>query len=416
MSCSALLSVALAAATSPANSSPPFDFTHFEDTLFPAWRRLFLSGDGAAGEYSLKQGKPTSVYGATDMVYALHATGQLRNLSRAERAAWGATINGFQNKSTGFFSIAPFEATHTANPPFANYTWHASGAAVETLRMLSSADVAGTSSAIVPPLQPPSPFTAVEELLTAGPSAWQAFLTHWLSGNGDVWMGSQAVQSLAAVVKLTHLSSPNASAARDPFAAWLLRVLNATVDRASGMWDGTPHQDAKHQLGGAFHIFHVYQCSLGEASAMGGTWSPLAQAAVDTTLAAQHGGAKGSGTWGPRQGGWAGRGTWTTPTSCIDLDGVYSAARGAIAATAGGMPPYYRWADVKRACSQYLRTAAYVLNNASFVLQKALYAKDTHLMHGPMYAVAECQQHFPELVRTRRPWQRWTAPASCIYA
>ena len=71
---------------------------------------------------------------------------------------------------------------------------------------------------------------------------------------------------------------------------------------------------------------------------------------------------------------------------------------------------------MRAACSLYLRTAEYLLNNASLVLNETLYARDTHLLHGPMYAVAECQTHFPDLVRTRRPWQRWTDPASCIYA
>ena len=420
-----LAALCIALVSSSAAAPPPFDFTHFEDVLFPAWRRLFQSGaDAAGGEYSLKQGEPTSVYGATDMVYALHAAGQLGNLTRAERTRWGATINGFQNSSSGFFAVAPFEAMHTANPPFANHTWHASGAAVETLRLLSSADTgdgssssSSSSSAIVPPLQPPAPIRAVEALLAAGPPAWRVFLARWLSGYGDVWMGSQAVQSLAAAAKLARLSTANASAARAPFAAWLLSALNGTVSGATGMWDGTPHQDAKHQLGGAFHLFHVYQCSLGEAAAAGGAWSPHAAAAVDTVLAAQHGGANGSGTWGSA-GAWAGRSEWGTVTSCIDLDGVYAATRGALAAAGGGgteRPPY-RWADVKAACAAYLRTAAFVLNNASFVLEEKLYAQDTHLLHGPMYAVAECQRHFPELVRTRRPWGRWTDSASCIYA
>lgn len=50
------------------------------------------------------------------------------------------------------------------------------------------------------------------------------------------------------------------------------------------------------------------------------------------------------------------------------------------------------------------------------ILDPLLYGQDTHLLHGPLYAVAECQQHFPGLVRTRRPWRRWTDESSCIYA
>ena len=405
--------IATTANTDVCNNTP-FDFTHFEDVLFPAWQNLFLSGDAGSGEYSYRQGHQTSVYGVTDMIYALHAAGQLRNLSRAERMRWGATINRFQNTSTGFYNVADFENTHVANPPFANFSWHATGAAVEALNMISSADTEDNSSSIVPPLQPVVPLSPVADMLVAGEPAWQSFVRRWVADYEDVWMGSQAVQALAAVVKLTAFPSAPARAAQGPFAAWLLSYLNATVDGTTGMWDGSPHQDAQHQLGGAFHLFHVYQCSLGEASARGGTWPPLARAAVDTTLDAQHGGEDGSGTWG-HQSAWSDRGEWGEISSCIDLDGVYSATRGAIAAAAGGSERY-RWDDVKGACCQYLRTAAYILNNASFVLNDNTYAHDTHLMHGPMYAVAECQQHFPSLVNTRRPWQRWTDHASCIYA
>lgn len=71
---------------------------------------------------------------------------------------------------------------------------------------------------------------------------------------------------------------------------------------------------------------------------------------------------------------------------------------------------------MSNACEQYLRTAQYILSNRTFVMGSSLYGADTHLLHGVLYAVAECQQHFPHMVRTRRPWQRWTAEASCIYA
>ena len=71
---------------------------------------------------------------------------------------------------------------------------------------------------------------------------------------------------------------------------------------------------------------------------------------------------------------------------------------------------------MEAACDKYLRTAHYILTNSSLVLGTALYGRDTHLLHGVLYAVAECQQHFPELVVTRRKWGRWTDGSSCIYA
>jgi len=171
-------------------------------------------------------------------------------------------------------------------------------------------------------------------------------------------------------------------------------------EHATGMWNGKPSQDDMHLLGGAFHIFHVYQC-FGNAS----TW-PHAKASIDTNLASQD---NSSGVWGGKHS-WADRGSWTTISSCIDLDGGYSLSRGSLGARK------YRWAEVQAACAKYLRTAEYILNNSTMILDAKLYGGDTHLLHGPMYAVAECQQHFPATVKTRRPWKRWTNSASCIYA
>merc|ERR1712166_1289879 len=182
---------------------------------------------------------------------------------------------------------------------------------------------------------------------------------------------------------------------KDSFAEWFFEALNSSISNSTGLWDGQPHQDTMRQLGGAFHIQHVYQC-------FGVSW-PDAKRAVDTTLEAQHTGADGSGMWG-YSGNWTDRDQWGAVSSCIDLDGVYSAARGSIVA-AGGKQPFYKWDNVKQACKAYLRTAEFLLNNSTFVLGRTKYAGDTHLLHGPMYAVAECQQHFPELVKTIRPWR-----------
>ena len=101
---SALLSVAGAIAA----SAGPFDFTHFETELMPAWIASMKSGNGGIGEYSWlpsrlrKAGEGTSIYGSTDMVYAFYATGLLDTLSVAEKSMWAQTINAFQNRSTGW--------------------------------------------------------------------------------------------------------------------------------------------------------------------------------------------------------------------------------------------------------------------------------------------------------------------------
>lgn len=390
-----------------------FDFTFFEDELFAAWQALFLAGDPSLGEYSLKPVSNaaynrTSLYGTTDMVYARHATGQLDGMSSQERRQWAATINSFQNRTSGWYELQAFELMHCANPPYANHTWHAAGAAVETLRLLASSGP-GAPRGVPPTAYTAVPFRSVDEMMAGGPAEWRAFMERWLSGYADVWMGSQAVQSLVAIVKLSQPTPPQQA---DVFWPWLFRYLNQTSD-SLGMWDGSPHQDAMHQIGGAFHVYHVYQCFSDGASSglpfVGLGW-PHSAASVDTTLSAQD---NSSGVWGGKHD-WRDRSLWATISSCIDLDGVYTLTRAAKTASVGGEP--YRWAEVEGACRKYLRTAAFLLNNRTQVLDPTLYGQDTHLLHGVLYAVAECQQHFPQLVRTRRPWRRWTDTASCIYA
>lgn len=258
-----------------------YDFTHFESELFVKWQRIFLAGEHAAGQYSLlpvSKHNQTSFYGATDLVYAFHAVGQLDLLSSKDRLHWASTIKQFQNTS-GWIDLFPWEEMHTANPPYANVTWHAIGAAIETLQLLGASSL--QPSEFLLPLHVQS----VGKLISQGTVAWEAFMQRWLSKYHDVWMGSQAVQSLAAAVMLAHIQyapSDATDAHVESFFPWMFAYLNATVSAASGMWDGSPHQNPMHQLGGAFHIQHVYECFDGEYQ-----W-PKPRAAVDTTLNARH--------------------------------------------------------------------------------------------------------------------------------
>lgn len=131
-----------------------------------------------------------------------------------------------------------------------------------------------------------------------------------------------------------------------------------------------------HQIGGAFHVYHVYQCfsdGSPESPFVGLGW-PHSAASVDATLSAQD---NSSGVWGGKHE-WSERGHWGTVSSCIDLDGVYTLGRAAKTASLGDEP--YRWEEVEGACGKYLRTAAFLLNNRTQVLSPALYGQDTHLL------------------------------------
>ena len=39
-------------------------------------------------------------------------------------------------------------------------------------------------------------------------------------------------------------------------------------------------------------------------------------------------------------------------------------------------------------------------------LLKESYSNNSHLLHGALFAIAECQIHFPHLIHTERPWKR----------
>merc|ERR1719277_736939 len=89
------------------------------------------------------------------------------------------------------------------------------------------------------------------------------------------------------------------------------------------------------------------------------------------------------------------------PSSCADFDGVY------IAVQASLQSGKYRWADVRSMCRRYLQAATHFLNDEAWIFGSYLTLAGTHLLHGPLFAVAECQQHFPELaIHTRWTWRR----------
>lgn len=109
--------------------------------------------------------------------------------------------------------------------PYANHSWHAAGAVLEALQLLSASGPAAAHATYG--YYPQEPFHSVREMMEAGPVAWDAFMKRWLSDYDDVWMGSQAVQSLVAIVKLSQAKSPPQATA---FWPWLFSYLNKTSD------------------------------------------------------------------------------------------------------------------------------------------------------------------------------------------
>lgn len=359
------------------------DFTDFEAKLWTAWVSLFVVNASQPGSYSwlpvaarnATQG--LSLYGVTDLVYAFHAVGLLDAMPATTRMEWATLINGLQDSQTGWYKTQPWEKQNQANWP-----WHSSHAAVETLRLLGGA--------------PTHSMTAVHALLW-NESAWAPWMETYLVNTTNVWGGSQQAQCLPGIARSADPSLHFA------FYDWVFAWLDEHVDESTGYWPGQSH-DPVNQLGGAFHLYHLYSC-------FGREWRSPSHV-VDAALASQ----AADGRWHPRG---EPRTPYDHPSTCIDLDGVYALTRSA--RLVDPSTPY-RWDDVRSACARYLRTVVAELTNASLVLGMApgSYGSNSHLLHGPLYAIAECQAWFPDLVKTTRPWRRARGDAlrrvTCAYA
>ena len=372
-------------------TSAPYDLTHFEKELWPNWVGLFLTNDSRTGAYSWlprsmrKPGQDgPSLYGTTDMVYASFAVGTLQQLSLNQRAEWAAIINSFQNRSTGWYEPYEWEDQNKANWP-----WHPTGAALEALDLLDC-----------PTCIPRYPMSA-ESALLDNAAGWGPFMDINIATSKNIWGGSQQAQGLFALMRSARPA--DAVGRYGNFTQWYFDYLNNHSSRISGYWAGDT-ADLTDQLGGAFHIYKAYSCS-------GEKW-PHPDKVVDTTLSLQN---KSTGMWRTGDGG-------QNPglSFCLDLDGIYSLTRSAQLAqgvvTTRRQEPY-RWDDVKQACSRYVKTAHAQLSDPANVLGG--WAKNSHLMHGALFAVAECGLWFPDLTKTIRPWQRARMHLnnrSCMYA
>merc|ERR1712224_828737 len=129
-------------------------------------------------------------------------------------------------------------------------------------------------------------------------------------GSDDIWGGSQQAQSLPGIAR-----SADPSESFD-FYNWYFDWLGNHSNASTGYWSASQKgrsADLVDQLGGAFHLYHVYSC-------FGRQWL-YPDKVVDTTLSIQD--AK-TGMW--RVGGAP------KPSSlsfCIDLDGIYSLVQSA---------------------------------------------------------------------------------------
>ncbi|HSV98289.1 MAG TPA: hypothetical protein VLM75_15300 [Spirochaetota bacterium] len=320
-----------------------FDFTRFQLDIFPDWERQFRSG-GVAGEYSYKIGGPTDSYGSTDMLISRYIIGDL-DLTEKQKDEWASVINRFQ-RPDGWYA-----RTYTFH-----HREHTTAYAVAALRLIDR--------------RPSWPLAWSSKIL-----ADRASMERWINGVNwsIIWPGSHVVSGVPAALAMTGEGADN-------FYDWYFDWLDRAADPKSGFWCrglvhrlGLIRRPTKHEMGGAFHMYYVYEY-------FGRKWRHP-EKVVDHTLRLQ----RANGLWD------------ADVTYCIDLDGVYCLTRSS--RNAG----WYRKDDVYRACVRYLETAERILNDREFMFKRY---RNSHILTGALGAVAECELFFPDTIRTACPWRQ----------
>jgi hypothetical protein len=320
-----------------------FDFTQFEEELYPEWESMFRIG-GGTGEFSYVKGGKPCPYGTLDVIFCRAIMNRL-TLTEKEKNDWASYINSFQQKDTGWYKKT-YTLTH--------FREHTTAYAVAGLHLIDR--------------KPAYDFIWQDRLLSSEKERqrWINKIPWSLS-----WPASHIVSGIPAIMAMLGNGT-------DEFFNWYFAWLDKEVNPATGYWSrglghrlGLIKKVSKHEMGSAFHMYYVYEY-------MNRKW-PYPEKIVDMTLRLQH----ENGLWD------------RDVTYCIDLDGVYSLLRSS--RNAGG----YRTDDVKDACIRYLERAEKILNDREFFYSRYT---NTHILPGALCAVAECAKFYPELVRTSRPW------------
>lgn len=324
-----------------------YDFRTFEREHLTKWIEQFRSGEGV-GEFSWKMGGPTSLYGTTDILISTFILDDLL-LFEEQRDEWANIINSFQDPKTGWY-----KKTYTMH-----YKEHTSAYAVAALNLIDR--------------KPAHPLNWKNNILLSKKS-----MKRWISGDwrmlwSIIWPGSHVISGVPAILAMTEQGEKK-------FFTWYFDWLDLHADPNSGFYlRGIPHrfglirEPTKHELGGAFHMYYIYEWFKRQ-------W-PYPEKIVDHCIRLQH-----------KNGFWD-----KDVTYCIDLDGLYSMIRSSRNAN------WYRKNDVKQSVCRYLESASRTLNDQDFFFSNYT---NTHVLTGALAAIAECQKWFPELVKTSQPWKQ----------
>ncbi|NIM89944.1 MAG: hypothetical protein GTO17_03245 [Candidatus Aminicenantes bacterium] len=321
-----------------------FDFTKFENELFPKWIEQFRSGNGI-GEYSFTKRGPTSFYGTTDVLISLYNTGKL-DLTEEEKDQWAKVINQFQDPKTGWY-----KRTFTMH-----YKEHTTAYAIAALYLIDR--------------KPAYPLNWKDKILKS-----KRAMEKWIKRPNwsFIWATSHIISGIPASLLMTGEGTQE-------FYDWYFDWLDNQADSNSGFYlRGLIHKlklvrlPRKQEMAGAFHMYYVYEF-------VKRMW-PYPEKIVDHTLRLQHE-----------------NGLWEKDiTFCVDLDGLYCLTRSS--RNANG----YRKKDVELAVRKYLVTAEKIFNNEEFFYKSY---QNSHRLTGALNAIAECQKFYPNLVKTTNKWRQ----------
>jgi hypothetical protein len=148
--------------TPPPPVRPSYDVSLFETELLPKWMAQYALP--SPGEFSISpNGSVPHPYATSDVAHVLCFTGQLGNLSEADRDQWAAVINKFQ-RDDGFYNNTDVDGVSGGT------LWHAAGYVPAGLTLLGRSPLRRNS---------------LLDQIAATPSEWEPTVSALLNVNAD---------------------------------------------------------------------------------------------------------------------------------------------------------------------------------------------------------------------------------------
>eukprot|EP00041_Stephanoeca_diplocostata_P005893 m.70808 g.70808 ORF g.70808 m.70808 type:complete len:401 (-) comp16059_c0_seq8:1282-2484(-) len=367
--------------TDVAGSPVSYDVTKFETSILDKWIEQYKVS-GQPGNYSMKP--KTNIphpYSPSDVLHVLCFTGRLGGLNDTDKNVFASAIKSFQ-RSDGFFD---HEDSHGQS---GGSLWHAAGYVTAGLTLIDRF-----------PLYRNTLFEAI----VSDTAVWQATIDALLnvdskkppmnisSGCSTGYPCAQNIASLMSWFMMTNAST-NGLGRHVNFVNDYYTFLAGKADASSGLWcsdDQRKKNGLINCIGGSFHIDFVFQhhtlvspAQRDSTPTNSSSLFPFPKQQMDSALSLQL-----------PSGGWTGDGI-----AYLNVDGIYQVTRPGVQ-----LNKQYRWDDAETACDRLMKLVTGVLNDESKVLGPSV-SSQSHALPALVAAVAECQKHFPDMVKTTRPW------------